>query len=113
MTNIVANLSLHQKIPVLFFSLEEDYIRVDMKELEYDEFTKHIKDLPNNFCIADKIILKESCVTTDELRTIRSPYLGDILNNDSYYELYDAIDCLNQSKLFVKDKMPITINEII
>lgn len=60
--NIAANLSLHQNIPVLFFSLEEDYIRMDMKRLDYDEFTKQIKDLPSNFCILDKIILKESSV---------------------------------------------------
>lgn len=113
LTNIAANISLHQNVPVLFFSLEEDYIRADMKELNHREFTKQIKDLPNNFCISDKIILKESSVTTDEIRIIRSPYLGELLNQNSYYELYDAIDYLNKSQLFVKDKMPITIKEIV
>ncbi len=113
LANIAANISLHQNVPVLFFSLEEDYIRTDMKELSHSEFTKQIKDLPNNFCISDKIILKESSVTADETRIIRSPYLGELLNQNSYYELYDAIDYLNKSPLFVKDKMPITINEIV
>lgn len=113
LANIAANISLHQKVPVLFFSLEENYIRADMKELNHSEFTKQIKDLPNNFCISDKIISKESSVTTDEIRSIRSPYLGELVNQNSYYELYDAIDYLNKSPLFVKDKMPITINEIV
>ena len=113
LANIAANISLHQNVPVLFFSLEEDYIRADMKELSHSEFTKQIKDLPNNFCISDKIILKESCVTTDEIRSIRSPYLGELVNQNSYYELYNAINYLNKSPLFVKDKMPITINEIV
>lgn len=57
--NIASNFAIHQNIPVLFFSLEEDYIRADMKELNYGEFTKQIKDLPNNFSLSDKIILKE------------------------------------------------------
>ena len=113
LANIAANLSLHQNIPILFFSLEEDYIRPDMKELSYSEFTKQIKDLPNNFCLSDKIILKESSITTDELRMIRSPYLGEISNENLYFELYYTINYLKQSKLFVRDKMPITINEII
>ena len=113
LTNIATNLSLHQDIPVLFFSLEENYIRTDIKELNYDEFIKQIKDLPNNFCISDKIILKESKVSTDELRMIRSPYLGEPLNKESYIELYSAIEDLKQSKLIIKDEMPITINEIV
>ena len=86
--NIASNLAIHQNIPVLFFSLEEDYIRADMKELNYGEFTKQIKDLPNNFSLSDKIILKESSITTDELRMIRSPYLGEISNEDLYLELH-------------------------
>lgn len=113
LTNIATNLSVHQDIPVLFFSLEENYIRTDMKELNYDEFIKQIKDLPNNFCISDKIILKESKVSTDELRMIRSPYLGEPLNKESYIELYSAIEDLKQSKLIIRDEMPITINEIV
>lgn len=113
LVNIAANLSLHQNIPILFFSLEEDYIRSDMKELNYSEFTKQIKDLPNNFCLSDKIILKESSITADVLRMIRSPYLGEISNENLYFELYYTINYLKQSKLFVRDKMPITINEII
>lgn len=113
LANIAANISLHQNVPVLFFSLEEDYIRGDMKELNYSEYTKQIKDVPNNFCISDKIILKEASVTTDEIRSIRSPYFGELANQDSYYELYDAIDYLNKAPLFVKDKMPITIKEIV
>lgn len=113
LTNIAANISLHQNVPVLFFSLEEDYIRADMKELNHSEFTKQIKDLPNNFCISDKIILKESSVMTDEIRSIRSPYFGELANQNSYYELYDTIDYLNRAPLFVKDKMPITIKEIV
>ena len=113
LTNIATNLSLHQDIPVLFFSLEENYIRTDMKELNYDEFIKQIKDLPNNFCISDKIILKESKVSTDELRMIRSPYLVEPLNKESYIELYSAIEDLKQSKLIIRDEMPITINEIV
>lgn len=63
LSNIAVNLSLHQNISVLFFSLEEDYIRMDMKRLDYDEFDY-------------------------------------------------SINKLNYSKLFVKDKMPITIDEI-
>ena len=111
--NIASNLAIHQNIPVLFFSLEEDYIRADMKELNYGEFTKQIKDLPNNFSLSDKIILKESSITTDELRMIRSPYLGEISNEDLYLELHYTINNLSQSKLFVRDKMPITIDDII
>ena len=111
--NIARNLAIHQKIPVLFFSLEEDYLRADMKGLNYGEFTKQIKDLPNNFSLSDKIILKESSVTTDELRMIRSPYLGEISNEDLYLELHYTINNLSQSKLFVRDKMPITIDDII
>ena len=111
--NIASNLAIHQNIPVLFFSLEEDYIRADMKELNYGEFTKQIKDLPNNFSLSDKIILKESSITTDELRMIRSPYLGEISNEDLYLELRYTINNLSQSKLFVRDKMPITIDDII
>ena len=111
--NIASNLAIHQNIPVLFFSLEEDYIRADMKELNYGEFKKQIKDLPNNFSLSDKIILKESSITTDELRMIRSPYLGEISNEDLYLELHYAINNLSQSKLFVRDKMPITIDDII
>ena len=111
--NIASNLAIHQKIPVLFFSLEEDYIRADMKGLNYGEFTKQIKDLPNNFSLSDKIILKESSITTDELRMIRSPYLGEISNEDLYLELHYTINNLSQSKLFVRDKMPITIDDII
>lgn len=111
--NIATNLAIHQNIPVLFFSLEEDYIRADMKELTYGEFTKQIKDLPNNFSLSDKIILNESSITTDELRMIRSPYLGEISNEHLYLELRYTINNLSQSKLFVRDKMPITIDDII
>ena len=33
--NLGTNIALHQNIPVLFFSLEENYLNSNMKELNY------------------------------------------------------------------------------
>ena len=49
--NLGTNIALHQNIPVLFFSLEENYLNSNMKELNYHELMKKSDDL-SFICLA-------------------------------------------------------------
>lgn len=115
--NIGTNIALHQNIPVLFFSLEENYLNPNMKELNYDELMKPSDDLPFN-CIADKIISAIEMIRKDYFKKIRKPYsyIEDNLEIDEkeFKQKVDlSINKIKNSKFFIEDEAPITIDEII
>ena len=92
--NIGTNIALHQNMPVLFFTLEENYLNSNSKELDYDELMKPSDDLPFN-CMADKIISAEEMIRKDYFKKIRKPYsyIEDKLEIDEK-ELLKIIDTI-------------------
>ena len=115
--NLGTNIALHQNIPVLFFSLEENYLNSNMKELNYDELMKKSDDLPFS-CLAEKIISSEEKIRKDYFMKIRNPYSCaekelDIDKNEFKQKVNSGINKIKNSKFFIKDKAPITIDEIL
>ena len=115
--NIGTNIALHQNMPVLFFTLEENYLNSNSKELDYDELMKPSDDLPFN-CMADKIISAEEMIRKDYFKKIRKPYsyIEDKLEIDEKefkQKVNSGINKIKKSKFFIKDKAPITIDEIL
>lgn len=115
--NIGTNIALHQNIPVLFFSLEENYLDSNMKELNYDELMKPSDDLPFS-CIAEKIISSEEMIRKDCFMKIRNSYSYaekelDIDKKEFKQKVNSGINKIKNSKFFIKDTAPITIDEII
>ena len=114
--NLGTNIALHQNIPVLFFSLEENYLNSNMKELNYDELMKKSDDLPFS-CLAEKIISSEEMIRKDYFMRIRNSYSCaekelDIDKNEFKQKVNSGINKIKNSKFFIKDKAPITIDEI-
>ena len=114
--NLGTNIALHQNIPVLFFSLEENYLNSNMKELNYDELMKPSDDLPFS-CLAEKIISSEEMIRKDYFMKIRNSYSCvekelDIDKNEFNQKVNSGINKIKNSKFFIKDKAPITIDEI-
>ena len=115
--NLGTNIALHQNIPVLFFSLEENYLNSNMKELNYDELMKKSDDLPFS-CLAEKIISSEEMIRKDYFMKIRNSYSCvekelDIDKNEFKQKVNSGINKIKKSKFFIKDKAPITIDEIL
>ena len=115
--NLGTNIALHQNIPVLFFSLEENYLNSNMKELNYDELMKKSDDLPFS-CLAEKIISSEEMIRKDYFMRIRNSYSCaekelDIDKNEFKQKVNSGINKIKKSKFFIKDKAPITIDEIL
>ena len=113
--NIAINIALHQNIPVLFFSLEENYLDSHMGELNYDELMKTSDDLPFN-CLADRIISYEEMIDKDFFIKSRKPYLYSEKNvefDKVKQKINSGIDKIRKSKFYIKDKAPVTIDEII
>ena len=115
--NLGTNIALHQNIPVLFFSLEENYLNSNMKELNYDELMKKSDDLPFS-CLAEKIISSEEMIRKDYFMKIRNSYSCaekelDIDKNEFKQKVNSGINKIKNSKFFIKDKAPITIDEIL
>lgn len=115
--NLGTNIALHQNIPVLFFSLEENYLNSNMKELNYDELMKKSDDLPFS-CLAEKIISSEEKIRKDYFMKIRNSYSCaekelDIDKNEFKQKVNSGINKIKNSKFFIKDKAPITIDEIL
>ena len=115
--NLGTNIALHQNIPVLFFSLEENYLNSNMKELNYDELMKKSDDLPFS-CLAEKIISSEEMIRKDYFMKIRNSYSCvekelDIDKNEFKQKVNSGIYKIKNSKFFIKDKAPITIDEIL
>lgn len=114
--NLGTNIALHQNIPVLFFSLEENYLNSNMKELNYDELMKKSDDLPFS-CLAEKIISSEEMIRKDYFMRIRNSYSCaekelDMDKNEFKQKVNSGIYKIKNSKFFIKDKAPITIDEI-
>lgn len=115
--NLGTNIALHQNIPVLFFSLEENYLNSNMKELNYDELMKKSDDLPFS-CLAEKIISSEEMIKKDYFMKIRNSYSCvekelNIDKNEFKQKVNSGINKIKKSKFFIKDKSPITIDEIL
>ena len=115
--NLGTNIALHQNIPVLFFSLEENYLNSNMKELNYDELMKKSDDLPFS-CLAEKIISSEEMIRKDYFMKIRNSYSCDekeldIDKNEFKQKVNSGINKIKNSNFFIKDKAPITIDEIL
>ena len=115
--NLGTNIALHQNIPVLFFSLEENYLNSNMKEFNYDELMKKSDDLPFS-CLAEKIISSEEMIRKDYFMRIRNSYYCaekelDIDKNEFKQKVNSGIYKIKNSKFFIKDKAPITIDEIL
>ena len=115
--NLGTNIALHQNIPVLFFSLEENYLNSNMKEFNYDELMKKSDDLPFS-CLAEKIISSEEMIRKDYFMKIRNSYSCvekelDIDKNEFKQKVNSGIYKIKNSKFFIKDKAPITIDEIL
>ena len=115
--NLGTNIALHQNIPVLFFSLEENYLNSNMKELNYDELMKKSDDLPFS-CLTEKIISSEEMIRKDYFMRIRNSYSCaekelDIDKNEFKQKVNSGINKIKKSKFFIKDKAPITIDEIL
>ena len=115
--NLGTNIALHQNIPVLFFSLEENYLNSNMKQLNYDELMKKSDDLPFS-CLAEKIISSEEMIRKDYFMRIRNSYSCaekelDIDKNEFKQKVNSGINKIKNSKFFIKDKAPITIDEIL
>lgn len=115
--NLGTNIALHQNIPVLFFSLEENYLNSNMKEFNYDELMKKSDDLPFS-CLAEKIISSEEMIRKDYFMKIRNSYSCvekelDIDKNEFKQKVNSGIYKIKNSNFFIKDKAPITIDEIL
>ena len=115
--NIGTNIALHQNMSVLFFTLEENYLNSNSKKLDYDGLMKPSDDLPFN-CMADKIISAEEMIRKDYFKKIRKPYsyIEDKLEIDEKefkQKVNSGINKIKKSKFFIKDKAPITIDEIL
>lgn len=115
--NIATNIALHQNIPVLFFSLEENYLDSHMKELNYDELRKPSDDLPFN-CLAERIISYEEMIEKDCFEKIRKLYSYseksiELDKEKVKQKINSGINKIKKSKFYIKDKAPVTIDEII
>ena len=88
--NLGTNIALHQNIPVLFFSLEENYLDSNMKELNYYELMKPSDDLPFS-CIAEKIISSEEMIKKDYFMKIRNSYFCAEKELDLEFLTYDEM----------------------
>ena len=88
-----------------------------MKEFNYDELMKKSDDLPFS-CLAEKIISSEEMIRKDYFMKIRNSYSCvekelDIDKNEFKQKVNSGIYKIKNSKFFIKDKAPITIDEIL
>lgn len=114
--NIASNLALHQDIATLFISLEGNFLISDMKDLSYNELMKY-RENNIGICLAEKIIASEEMCNLDmfnKIRNKRDMELNDEKDNIKDFEpkVKNGIKRIKNSKLFIEDKAPQTIDEI-